>query len=648
MTTAVILARKMYKAGTLSIGECSMFICLMKVSLNLRRKIWILILVPLVLEVIFIPVLAWLLKLAETDLIREAHATEVTSQITQISGLYYGAAANLTLAAMTRNRKLLLRFDEKVKEIPQELDRLHEMIAGNEDEQRFAEQVLPTGSETLKLFAQIRADLEKGAITDDPDKLRQLTAGAKTNLKRVLVEQAKIMEVCKKALATAPIQASRSRMAVVVWLLAGVILHLVLACWAAHFFWKQFIERLDVVCENATRLAAQQLLNPPLAESDEIARVDHVFHSMSDELIVRAFKERALLENAQDVVCSLDRDLKISKINPACETIWGYSASTLIGTDYLNLVVAEDREATKALHVSLLASQTPFVWENRLQCKGGAIVDMRWSLYWSNDENAFFCVAHDVSEQRRVLRLKQQIVEMVSHDLKTPLTSILGVLELLSSERLGPLGENAKVELAGAELDVNRLLKLVNELLEYERAEAGELVLQRERVQLSEMVDHAVQTVKSLPLCKERSITFAVPAMSVSLFVDRDRIIQVLVNLLANAVNFSQPHGTVEICAIQEPESVELRVVDNGCGLGEEQLSTIFERHHQATDLVSTVSRGLGLPIAKALVEAHRGTIGVISMLGKGSTFWIRLPLKEHTEPDPDEAEQNMTVEGLG
>ena len=215
---------------------------------------------------------------------------------------------------------------------------------------------------------------------------------------------------------------------------------------------------------------------------------------------------------------------------------------------------------------------------------------------------------------------------MVSHDLRTPLTSVLGSIELLTSGAGGQLNEDTESELIGAERNLNRLIALINDLLDFEKMQSGSLSVERKPCSLRALVVDAIRSVK--PLCLERKIDITEPAQDCLMLGEHDRLVQVLVNLISNAVDFSPENGSIVISAHKADSIVRVMITDKGAGIAPEFHDSVFKAFEQAPQ-VSDSNRegtGLGLPIARLLVEAHGGTIGVISKPGEGSTFWFEIP----------------------
>jgi signal transduction histidine kinase len=226
-------------------------------------------------------------------------------------------------------------------------------------------------------------------------------------------------------------------------------------------------------------------------------------------------------------------------------------------------------------------------------------------------------------------KLKAEFVSVASHELKTPLNVILGYLQLLDEEVYGALTDRQREVLETIESQCQSLSRLVKQLLDVSRFEAGGGKLEPRTVKLSLFLRELEAAFQVLAM--QRGITFLVtrdPALPESVFWDEDRINEVLGNLLSNAFKFTDRGGRVELGVFSVPSGVTMEVRDSGAGIAPDQLPYVFEKFYQADNQSAAAAKGtgLGLAIAKEIVEAHRGTITVHSALGHGTTFTITLP----------------------
>ncbi|MBX9685494.1 MAG: CHASE3 domain-containing protein [Candidatus Obscuribacterales bacterium] len=223
-------------------------------------------------------------------------------------------------------------------------------------------------------------------------------------------------------------------------------------------------------------------------------------------------------------------------------------------------------------------------------------------------------------------QFKQQLIGIVSHELKTPLSSMQVNIAIMSEGVAGELPEKAKQKVRVLETNVNRLIRLINDLLDIEKMESGKFELLIKDCRLSDLLNSACEAVA--PLAEEKKIRIDIPEITFTVPADHDRILQVLLNLLSNAIKYSQANSVITVKVEESSEFLELKVIDQGRGIPESHISKIFDRFQQVEKTDETVKggTGLGLAIARAIVEEHGGAIGVESKLGQGSTFWFRLP----------------------
>jgi signal transduction histidine kinase len=214
---------------------------------------------------------------------------------------------------------------------------------------------------------------------------------------------------------------------------------------------------------------------------------------------------------------------------------------------------------------------------------------------------------------------------MVGHDLRAPLFSVNISLTLLLEGKKGPFSEPARRVLEVAKRSLERLVALVNELLELKKIEAG-LTLRKEFMSMFEACLDAKESLSAL--AEQAGVTIRGPVGEAGLNADEARIIQVVTNLLSNAIRFSPRDSTVSIEISRNPQFAEVRITDQGPGVEPENIELIFETFRTASAVSRTKLKttGLGLAIVKALIEAQGGSVGLTSKVGQGSTFWFRLP----------------------
>jgi PAS domain S-box-containing protein len=339
-------------------------------------------------------------------------------------------------------------------------------------------------------------------------------------------------------------------------------------------------------------------------------------------------------ERAPIAVLELDPQGLVTQLNPEAEILFGFTAAELTGTP------ARDRLVMQELHADfdrqwaeLIASREPITGLRiRSPRRDGVHIVCEWTVTpLVNPEGTVIAViaqGQDVTQQLEAERMKKEFTSTLSHELRTPLTSIIGSLQLINSGVLGDMTQDVAELTAVAERNGQRLLDLINDILDIEKIESGKLTLVTEVFRLGDLVREALVLNKAF--AERFKVRFELRGGSPAGLVhaDRKRLLQIMTNLLSNAAKFSPEDGTVEITLDETPLSLRVGVHDRGPGIPDAFRSRIFGRFAQAD---STLTRqkggtGLGLAISKRLVEMMQGRIGFDARDGGGTTFWFELP----------------------
>jgi len=238
-------------------------------------------------------------------------------------------------------------------------------------------------------------------------------------------------------------------------------------------------------------------------------------------------------------------------------------------------------------------------------------------------------LTHSNKALKKLNQMKSDFTSMISHELRTPLTSIKNAIDIMSTEKTGPLNQNQRRFLDMASRNINRLANLINDVLDLSKIEVGEMRYTFEEIDLSDLLFHMESTFQLQAKDKSIALSLNLTPPLPSIRADSSRIEQVLCNLLSNAVKFTPENGQVVLSAKAAENNLEISVTDTGVGISEEEQNWIFDPYYQAGDQVARASTGtgLGLSIAKQLVEAHGGRIAVECKTGLGSRFSFTLPI---------------------
>jgi PAS domain S-box-containing protein len=390
------------------------------------------------------------------------------------------------------------------------------------------------------------------------------------------------------------------------------------------------VELLHLLQAQRVSVGEMRQLNERLqAQGNELRRAqDRLEEELAESERAEALT-RSILDTAADGILTIDAKGVIQTVNAAFERLFGYAAEEVVGRNVSLLMPEPDRSAHDGYMQRYLETGEARVIGRGREVEGVRRDGTRFPLYLSvgemrvGNERRFTGIVQDVTERHEVDRLKKQFVAMVSHELRTPLTSLRGSLGLLSVGAVGALPEGAGAILAIAERSTVRLVDLVNDILDLERLEAAQLSLERQPTPLVTVLQHARETVEALAV--QHQVALEVPDADAVVLGDRDRLIQVVVNLLFNAIKFSPEGGRVEVGTRLEGSRVRVEVSDEGRGVPPEMRQRIFEpfRQVEGSDARQKGGTGLGLAICRSIVEQHGGAIGVEDREGPGATFWL-------------------------
>ncbi len=505
--------------------------------------------------------------------------------------------------------------------VPKQLTALRQIFTANPSQVEKIEKLSALSSKLLSRLNELSPSNSTQAILEYPE-LKTITDEI-PRLRRALLEDERSIQSVdpKQALPEA-------REAIKVQLAYGVALNIVSALILILLFTKAIANRLLIISENSMRLTRRESLLKPLPGNDEISTLDKTLHSVANTLQEMSRRERAIIDNAVDVICSIDEQGRFIEVSPASQIQWGTKPSELVGTHYLDIIDESDRNATDQQMKAALNNSAVVSYENKVKSRLSTL-DMFWSCSWSKQEKAFFCTAHDISERKRMDLIKQQFVAMVGHDLRSPLSAIHVYFESLESGVYGEVSEKLARFTPVALRNTDRLIALVNDLLDIEKFESGTFQLEYANTSIDTVLLDSIETLKNLAKQTEVNITFAESGEVIS--ADSERLTQVFINLLSNAIKYSPAGGRIDIGTKNYGDELEISVQDEGRGVPEEFRIIIFERFKQIeqSDNKRGKGTGLGLAICKAIVEQHKGSIGVESSAsGTGSRFWVRLPAR--------------------
>jgi len=389
--------------------------------------------------------------------------------------------------------------------------------------------------------------------------------------------------------------------------------------------------------KNIFRLGISGYLAPPLKTDEIVDTVENSLkhaHRIGDWLrhevkrTTSSLKKRAQISEAErlrletvfnsinDGVMILDEENVIMLINPAICRTFGLNAKEAIGKPVLSILTHPDLVALfKQPHLQ------NGLRHHEISFPDGRVGSARLT---SIPDVGLALTMQDITDLKEVDRIRSEFIHTVSHDLRSPLTSVIGYTELI--ERSGALTDNQREFLKRIQESVQHITSLINDLLELGSIEAG-LDTRREHVQLDGILNYTLEMlqgqIKAKHIKVQTEITPALPALR----ANPVRLRQVLDNVVGNAIKYSYDKGDVSISMRSEDQQIIVQVTDNGPGIPTKDQAHIFDKFYRGSNISSHAGSGLGLAIVKSIVEAHQGRMWVESVVGKGSSFFIILPV---------------------
>lgn len=348
-----------------------------------------------------------------------------------------------------------------------------------------------------------------------------------------------------------------------------------------------------------------------------------------------AMRLKAVLDTVGDGIVMINSRGIIESVNSSVMTMFGYSEDELLGSNVSMLMEPEQARMHGiyiARHVS--SGKPVLLGKNRLLNalrKSGDVfpVELNVSEIVQGDAKKFVGTVRDITDKVKIDRLKNEFVSTVSHELRTPITSIKGSLDLVAAGVVGDVNEQMQSLLDIAKSNSSRLLLLINDILDIDKIESGNMDFSVTQCSVNQALAAAVKNNQAYAAQFDVQLRMDMPDQDAVFEVDLDRFLQVMSNLISNACKFSERSNEVVVGALRAGRQIQFYVEDHGAGIAEEFRARVFSKFAQAdgSDTRKVSGSGLGLSISKALVENMAGKIWYESELGRGTTFFCEFPL---------------------
>ncbi|MBX9696277.1 MAG: PAS domain S-box protein, partial [Cyanobacteria bacterium] len=390
-------------------------------NISISRKGLIQVIIPLLLGTSILLALSFLLFQAESELDREARARTTLAALTDLGKGIPEAISAVTTYAYFGGSEYKVRYEQIVKRVDGSYNQLNHLY---KDKQKRLAELKHLHQLEFGVFEILNVIVSATDRSETSELLRiesmrwQLESSGKQFL-RELNEFTETEKVSQK-----PTNARVFRDSMKALLLFGVLVNVGVSLWLANVFSHGITKRLLNVLNNSNRLANKETLLPQMTGTDEIAALDTAFHKMAAALEDAARRERAIIDNAADVICSISKDQRFVSVSPASSKIWGYSPSELTGKHLSEIVVGDDiAVVTRAQEESLETKQST-TFDTRIKHQSGAILHSLWSMEWSEEQETFFCVTHDYTKRKMaedLLRESEATIRLIIESLPVSL-----------------------------------------------------------------------------------------------------------------------------------------------------------------------------------------------------------------------------------
>ncbi len=377
----------------------------------------------------------------------------------------------------------------------------------------------------------------------------------------------------------------------------------------------------------------------PLVMGEEtyvLASVVDITERKQAEQVLRDREERlsAILENVVDGIITINSHGLIETFNPASEKIFGYHCNEVIGKNIKMLMPAPYQDEHDGYLKNYRDTREAKIIGIGREVEGlrrdGTTfpLELAVSEMSLDGQQVFTGIVRDITERKQAEKMKREFVSTVSHELRTPLTSIKGALGLIKSGVFGEMPDKLTRMIDIAHNNSERLVRLINDILDIEKIESGQMSFHLEPLLLHSLMEHCIEANRAYGAEHGVIFTFTSEAPDAQVAGDHDRLTQVMTNLMSNAAKFSPEGSTVDIVLRADQDRIHVEVKDYGPGIPESFHEKIFGKFAQAdsSDTREEGGTGLGLNIARSIIENHGGRIGFTTALGKGTTFYFDLP----------------------
>jgi PAS domain S-box-containing protein len=604
-------------------------------SLSLAQQGLLLVAIFLLYEVGFIGALAWLLSQAEAEGARQEYAREINAKADRLSLIVYDKGDSVGRYARSLSTDQSNTASSSVDEIPGLIAWLKEAFKDKPEARALVERIEQEIAIAQSKSTDIQSSMANNNQPQAQQEWNQKREAIQPVVNQLLRDLPALMVMTKIVESGSPEADRQKREQTEKVLFAGMFANLIVVFLIAYLFTKRITSRLAVLTDNTVRLKEGRELRPLIGGQDEIASVDAIFHDTAEALrqemlVLKAGEEkiRSLIENLPIGLVLIDTKGSIELVNASIESTFKYASHQLLGKRLARLFAPGQPVIDGAPH----SPQSQGSFNHNVELTGLdkdeqlIPVDFMMAEIQMEGESKTLAMIVDATEKHKIKKMRQEFVYMVRSELKEPLMKVSSFLTKFAEGSFGPMSLQGTTTTTAMQQNIDRLILLLNDLFDLEKLESGKIEIAPSTIKLESIFERSLNAVTMF--AEKHQVKLEIPNSPIQIYADSDRLVQVIVNLLSNSIKFSPKNSIVSITVAETETDIEIGIVDRGPGIPPSQVDSIFEAYKQVEgqDVKKKGGTGLGLTICKNIIEAHGGTIGVTSELGKGSIFWFKLP----------------------
>jgi PAS domain S-box-containing protein len=607
-------------------------------SLKLSAKALLIVALLLLVECLFVGSYFFLLHKAEEEAAKQEKAKLIVARTNDLITVLFEGGFSIQQNIFNKEQADLSKFSKAQMELPADIAWLRQQVGADPEQLKLLARIDERTGKAMVMLEKMKTISEREAPMVAVNYAIKLRTKLQKQMEGLVQDLIDFMNVEKKIASESPAAIKQKRDYLRWLLLVALLINILAAIALALVFVRSITSRLEVVVENSDLLRRRGVLRAPMSGKDEIAQLDRAFHDMStslrgEEELVRAseLQLRAMIDQMPiGLMIIADRE-KIEYANPTLERLLAYQKEELVGLSLSQLFTLPGA-VEKSFHGDGIAGG---VVELLGRKKNGSELHVEYSVVDVSlgAKSRRLAIVIDITERHEVEKMRKAFVAMVSHDLRTPLTSVAGFLQLLPMGVYGELTAPAVGEVNLAEGQVEQLIMLINDLLDLEKLEAGKLEMSRSEVVLEDVIDSALDTVFSLAEIRQVELMFE--GCEIEVLADGERLKQAFSKILSCMLRICSQGDTLDILVEPEAKSgaavVKFRA--RKLTLPQENLASIFEPFQRLKLASFDGSLGLGLTLARAIMLQHGGTCRAIDeeVQGKshGTTLALQLPRRE-------------------